>query len=314
MTMKKNHLLQNSCAVLAAFIWGFAFVTQSVGAQHMGPFTMNAARSVIACAVMGVVCLSFRKMRGETWAQSKEKNPRYLRELLLGGVCCGTALTVANNLQQKGIETTTSGKAGFLTALYIVIVPVLGLLLKKRAARTVWVGVGTAVAGLYFLCVQENLSIAPGDFYILLAAVFFSLQILLVDHFVQGISGMELAFVQTFTVMVLSGIGMVVLETPTWADIRAAIWPLLYLGVFSSGVAYTLQIIAQKGSNPTVISLLLSLESVFATLSGALVLGEGMNGREYVGCALMLGAVVLAQLPSKGQTLPVPDGGGQVQD
>ena len=285
--------------MLAAMIWGFAFVTQSLGAVHVGPFTVNAVRSIIAVAFLAILSQVLRKRRGETWKQSFEKNPHYLRDLLVGGGCCGAALTIATNLQQKGIETTTSGKAGFLTAMYIVIVPLFGILLKKRAGKNVWIGVAVAVVGLYFLCIQEDLTVATGDFYILLCAVFFAVQIMLVDHFVVNIDSVELSLVQFFTVAVISSVFMFAVERPAAAAIQAAIWPLLYLGICSSGIAYTLQIVAQKGSNPTVISILLSLESVFAVLGGALFLHDQLSGREYFGCLMMLVAVVLAQLPEK---------------
>jgi Predicted permease, DMT superfamily len=209
-------------------------------------------------------------------------------------------LTLAANLQQKGMETTASGKAGFITALYIVIVPILGIFFKKRASWTVWISVGLAVAGLYLLCIQDGFSIAPGDFDILLCSVCFSVQILLIDYFAQRVDGVELSCVQLLTLTVLSAAGMAATESPSWEALHQCLWPLLYVGVFSSGVAYTLQIVAQKDANPTVVSLLLSLESVFATLAGAVLLHDRMSGREYLGCALMLAAVILAQLPAPG--------------
>ena len=305
--MNRSSFFHNGCAILTAMIWGFAFVTQSMGAVSVGPFTVNAVRSVIAVIFLAFLTVFLRKRRGETWAKSLEKNPCYLRDLLVGGVCCGTALTIATNLQQKGIETTTSGKAGFLTAMYIVLVPLFGLVMKKRVGRSVWLGVAAAVAGLYFLCIQEGFTVAAGDFYIMLCAVFFAVQILLVDHFVVNVDSVELSLVQFFTVAVISAVFMVTMEKPEIASIQAAIWPLLYLGVFSSGIAYTLQIVAQKGSNPTVISILMSLESVFAVIGGALFLKDQLSAREYFGCLLMLAAVVLAQLPDKKDSAKTAD-------
>jgi len=297
--MKRSAVFPNVCALLAAMIWGFAFVTQSMGAEVLGPFTLNASRSAFASVFLLVLSIVLRKLRKESWAQSVAKNPHYLRDLLAGGICCGVALAIATNLQQKGLETTTSGKAGFLTAMYIVMVPLLGMLLKRPVGRQVWIGVAAAVAGLYFLCIQEDLSVAVGDLYIMLCAVFFAVQILTVDHFVQNVDGVELSLAQTVTSTAISTVMMLLAEQPTWEAIGIAIWPLLYLGIFSSGVAYTLQIVAQKGSNPTVISILLSLESVFAVIGGALVLNDQMSGREYLGCVLMMAAVVLAQLPER---------------
>ena len=224
---------------------------------------------------------------------------RYYIDLIIGGLCCGIFLTVAVNLQQKGLETTTSGKAGFITALYIVLVPIMGLLFKKHAPRMIWLSVAIAVAGLYFLSINESMSITIGDFYMLLCALCFAGHILVIDHFTEKVNGIELSCMQFLVCALLSSAGMIATETPVWADIAACAIPLLYVGVLSSGVAYTLQILAQKGSNPTVVSLLMSLESVFATVFGALILHELMSGREIFGCGLMLVAVVLAQLPGK---------------
>lgn len=206
-------------------------------------------------------------------------------------------MTVATNLQQMGLETTTSGKAGFITALYIVIVPIAGIFLHKKAPRAIWLSVALAVAGLYLLCVQESFSITEGDWYVLLCSFCFAGHILLIDHFTQKVDGVALSCVQFLVMAVLSAVLMLVMETPNWAGLLDCIGPVLYVGIFSSGVGYTLQILAQKDSDPTVVSLLLSLESVFATIAGALILGDRMSGKEYLGCVLMLAAVVLAQLP-----------------
>ena len=295
--MKVNRVRQNVLPVLAALIWGTAFVAQSIGADYVGPFTFNAARSIIAFFFLLGLCGVLRlleKKRGQAARKTSWK------DLAVGGLCCGTALAVAANLQQKGIETTTSGKAGFITALYIVLVPIAGLLLKKRVGKSVWAGVVLAVAGLYCLCITEEFSIASGDFYLLGCAVCFTVQIMSVDHFVQKVDGVELSCAQFFVASVISAAGMFLTETPTVEALQSCIWPILYVGIFSSGVAYTLQILAQKDSNPTVVTLLLSLESVFATVAGALIMHDRMTAREYFGCVLMRLAVVLAQLPEKG--------------
>ncbi len=302
--MRGNTVRQNVFPVLAALIWGTAFVAQSVGADYVEPFTFNAARSGIAFLFLLILCAVFRRARSRDFSGAAEARPAARRDLILGGICCGTALTVAANLQQKGLETTTSGKAGFITALYIVIVPIVGIFLKKRAPRTIWLSVALAVAGLYCLCITEDLTVTTGDFYVLLCAFCFSAHILIIDHFTQKVDGVELSCVQFLVATVLSGAGMVLTESPSLTALAQCAWPILYVGVFSSGVAYTLQILAQKDSNPTVVSLLLSLESVFATLAGAVVLHDRMNGREYLGCLLMLAAVVLAQLPASRKHAP----------
>ena len=296
--MKVNRIRHNVLPLLAAFIWGTAFVAQSMAAGHVGPFTFNAARSVIAFFFLLGLCVIRR-----IWQSKAGMTPASTpKALMIGGICCGTALAVASNLQQKGIETTTSGKAGFITALYIVLVPIAGLFLKRRVGIKVWAGVALAMAGLYCLCITEGFSIAVGDFYLLGCAVCFTVQIMCIDHFAQKVDGVELSCAQFFVVSIISTVGMFLTETPTMEAVSTCLWPILYVGVFSSGVAYTLQILAQKDSNPTVVTLLLSLESVFATIAGAVILHDKMSAREYLGCALMLFAVVLAQLPEKAQT------------
>ena len=290
--MNSNFVRQNVFPVLAALIWGLAFVAQSVGADMVGPFTFNAARSFIGFLFLLIICIALRIREKPRYER------RYYRDLIVSGLLCGMALTLAVNLQQKGLETTTSGKAGFITALYIVLVPIAGLFLKKKAPRMIWLSVALAVLGLYFLSITEDFSISSGDFFMLLAALSFTGHILIIDHFGGRVSGIEMSCVQFLVVSLLSSIGMIATETPTWAGITACAVPLLYVGILSSGVGYTLQILAQKGSNPTVVSLLMSLESVFATVFGALILHELMSGREIFGCVLMLVAVVLAQLPS----------------
>ena len=295
--MERNSLRQSSLAVLAALIWGTAFVAQSVGAEHVPAMAFNAARAVIAFVFLLILCTV---RRAAYHRQGKPVTTTCSRkDLLVGGFCCGTALALASFLQQKGLETTSSGKAGFITALYIVLVPIFGVFLKKRVPKTVWFSVVLAVAGLYCLCVTESFTISSGDICVMLCAVVFTIQILSVDHFAEFVDGVELSCAQFFFMTVFSLIGTLLFETPTWAGIQGAMGQILYVGIFSSGVAYTLQILAQKGSNPTVISLLLSLESVFATISSAIILGDRLSGKEYVGCALMLAAVVLAQLPEK---------------
>ena len=294
--MKVNRVRQNVFPVLAAMIWGMAFVAQSVGAEHVEPFTFNAVRALVASLFLLGLCGVMHLLRKRSGTPSVTRSRK---DMLIGGVCCGLALSVATNLQQKGLETTTSGKAGFITALYIVIVPILGLLFGKKAPKIIWISLALAVAGLYCLCINEDFAITGGDVYIMLCALAFAIHILIIDHFTQVVDGVELSCIQFMTVCVVSTIGMLLTETPAWADIQSCMGAILYVVIFSSGVAYTLQILAQKDSNPTVVCLLLSLESVFATLSGAWILGDQMSGKEYFGCVLMLAAVVLAQLPEK---------------
>ena len=294
--MKANHSRQNLFAVLAALIWGTSFVAQSVGAGYVEAFTFNAARSAVATVFLLVLCSILRRGRVKA---GKPAAVGTRRDLMLGGLCCGTALAVSATLQQKGLESTSSGKAGFITALYIVLVPIAGLLLKKRPPKAIWLSVALAVAGLYCLCITEEFSITQGDFYVMLCAFGFAIHILVIDYFTQKVDGVELSCAQFFVVTVISSVGMLLTETPTLAGILGSMIPILYVGIFSSGVAFTLQILAQKDSDPTVISVLLSLESVFAVIAGAIILGDRMSGKEYFGCVLVMIAVILAQLPDK---------------
>ena len=280
---------------LAALIWGTAFVAQSLGMDHIGPFTFNSARNFIGCIVLLPVIFLLRRRNDPAKAQGAAQH--YRKTLWVGGVICGTILAVAASLQQIGIQFTTVGKAGFLTALYIVLVPIAGLLFGKRVPAAVWVSVVIAAAGTYLLSIKEGFSIGTGDLFVILCALGFTAHILAVDHFSPQVSGVELSCIQFPTAGVLSGIAALVTEAPTLQNVWLSIGPLLYTGVLSSGVAYTLQVVGQKDTPPAVASLLMSLESVFAALSGWLILQQQMSGREAFGCVLVFAAVILAQLP-----------------
>ena len=281
--------------ILAAFIWGTAFAFQSMCTDYIPPMTFNAIRGLIASITLFVIYVIYKKARSRVSAPEKINK----KKLILGSLSCGIFLSLATNMQQLGMGGTSAGKAGFITALYIVIVPILGLFLKKRCGLRVWISVLIATVGLYFLCMTEKLTISPSDFYVLICAVFFSVHILVIDAFTKDVPGILLSLGQFIVVTIISGLGMIFFESPTAAGIIKCILPTLYVGVFSSGVAYTLQIISMKGANPTTVSLLLSLESVFSVLGGAVILNEVLSGREYVGCALMFAAVILSQLPEK---------------
>lgn len=298
--MKSKVVRQIVFPLLAAIIWGTAFVFQSEGAEYVGPFTFNTLRCAMATAFLGLVLLLrdlWQKRKPHGGSDGAKKDKRNVKALLLGGLLCGIVLAVASNLQQLGLGATSPGKAAFITALYVVLVPVFALFLGKRARVLVWVGVALATAGLYFLCITGKMSIEASDFFVFLCALCFAVHIMVIDRFSPSVNGVELSCVQFAVVTVISAVGMVLTEAPTWAAISACLWPLFYVGVFSGGVAYTLQILAQKNSNPTVVSLLLCLESVFAVLAAGVLTGEWLSGREWLGCALMLAAVVLAQLP-----------------
>ncbi len=292
--MKSNKLRQIVFPTLAAFIWGTAFVAQSVSTDFVGPFAFNAARSIIAFFVLWAVSALFKRAK-EKRGEAVQTGTR--RDLIVGGVCCGVVLAIAANFQQAGLADTAPGKAGFITALYVVLVPVLGIFLRRRASLPVWLGAVLAVGGLYLLCIKEGFSVEASDLLVLACAFVFALHIMCIDHFVQRVDGVQLSCVQFLTAGVVSAVLSLIFENQDFAGIWQCILPILYVGVFSSGVAYTLQILAQRDSDPTVVSILLSLESVFSVLAGAVILGDRLSGREYLGCVLMFAAVVLAQIP-----------------
>lgn len=300
----KTHKVRNSLLLLlTAFIWGTAFVAQSVGMDYVGPFTYTCVRSLIA-GIMLIPCIAFLnkvnpKQEEMHIYQKEEGKQAYQKTLLIGGICCGLALGVASSLQQIGIQHTTVGKAGFITTFYIIIVPIIGLFFKKRCGINVWIGVVFALAGLYFLCITEGFSVGYGDAMVFLCALAFSIHILVIDYFTQLVDGVKMSCIQFFVAAAVSGIGMILFENPDIGNILSAWMPILYAGALSSGVGYTLQIIGQKGMNPTIASLILSLESVISVLAGMVLLNEKLTGREILGCILMFIAIILAQLPEK---------------
>ena len=315
--MKHNQVRQVLFPILAALIWGTAFVAQDLCADVIDTFSFNAARSYIAVVVLLVIIFIFDKLKKDKVELTPAEKKQSRRDLLIGGFCCGTALAIASNFQQAGIAAgTEAGKAGFLTALYVVLVPLFGLFFRRKVSLPVWIAVVLAVASLYLLCIKGEFSLAMGDLLVLVCAVCFAIHILVIDRFTAKVDGIKLSCVQFFvaavwatlakvvcTLLGLGGIGDTSVATsifavPDWAGIWACILPILYVGVFSSGVAYTLQILAQKDSNPTVVTILLSLESVFAVIAGAIILHQQMTGREYLGCVLMMVAVILAQIPN----------------
>ena len=285
---------------LTAFIWGTAFVAQSVGMDHIGPFAFNAVRSYVGGIALIPVILFFNSRKTAQQRQTEQANRK---TLILGGVCCGTALAVASLFQQVGIQYTTVGKAGFITALYIVIVPILGVFFHKKVGMKLWVSVVIAIVGLYLLCMTGSFQLQLGDLLILICAFCFSGHILVIDYFSPKVDGVQMSCIQFFTAAVLSTVVMFFVEgVPSVQDVLLSWIPVLYCGVMSSGVAYTLQIIGQKGVNPTIASLVLSLESVIAVLAGWIILGQSMSSREIMGCVLMFAAIILAQLPDKKNT------------
>lgn len=283
--------------VLTAFIWGSAFVAQSVGNDLLGPLSFNALRSLIGgLALLPVIPLAKRLSGEESPAAEAPKQNK--KDLWLGGVLCGLVLAVASALQQWGLVYATVGKAGFITALYIVIVPVLGIFVKRAPGVKVWAAVAIAVFGLYLLCWSGS-GLNMGDLLLFACSGLFSLHILVIDHFSPKVDGVKMSCIQFFTAGVVCTLPALLLEHPTFSAVLGAAGPLLYAGVLSSGVGYTLQILAQRKVDPTVASLVLSLESVFSVLAGWVLLGQTLTLRELLGCCLMFAAILLAQLPDK---------------
>lgn len=295
--MKYNQMRQVVFPILAAFIWGTAFVAQDLCADSIGTFAFNATRYFIAVLALLVVILISDMLKKNKPTLTAQEKKAANKQLWLGGLCCGAALAIASNFQQAGLVAgTDAGKAGFITALYVVLVPVFGLFFKRKVSLPTWIAVVLSVVALYLLCIKGDFSLAPGDLLILVCAVCFAVHILVIDHFTAYCDGVKLSCLQFLFAGIISTICMFIFEDVDFAAILSCALPLLYVGIFSCGVGYTLQILAQKDSNPTVVTILLSLESVFAVIAGAIILKQQMTVREYIGCAIMFAAVILAQI------------------
>ena len=294
--------------LLAALIWGASFVAQRAGMEYIGPFTFNGIRCFVGALVLIPVILFMdaqrkkRNIEEETIPLTRAELLQDRKTLLLSGLSCGLILFIASSFQQFGLVYTTAGKGGFITALYIVLVPILGLFLKRKVRPVLWFCVALATVGLYLLCIKEGFSIGKGDLLVLISAFGYSVHILTIDYFSPKTHGVKMSAIQFFISGVLSVPCMILFETINWANILDCWLPILYSGVLSCGVAYTLQIVAQKNTEPTVASLILSLESVFALLAGMLLLKEQISVQEAIGCIIMFSAILFSQLPSREKT------------
>ena len=294
-----KRIISNILLLVTALIWGSSFVAQKAGTA-LEPFTYNGIRTLVGgVSLVPVILILSNVGKGK----AAEAVPKDKKSLILGGIVCGTFLAIASNLQQFGMYfDADAGKAGFITALYIMIVPILGMFLGKRVRPLVWFCVLLGACGFYLLTIAGKgvgLTIEKGDLFVLLCAVLFSCHILAIDHFSPKCDGVKLSCLQFFVAGGLSFIMMLIFESPDINQILDCWFPIIYAGVFSCGIAYTLQVVAQKNAEPTAASLILSLESVFAVISGAILLGERMTGYEILGCAVIFIAVILAQLPQK---------------
>lgn len=298
----KNALL----LFMAAFIWGIAFVAQSSAAEFIRPFTFNGIRCLIGGITLLPLVLFLQSKKhtslllGETFAKNPLFSTEELRYGIPGGIACGICLCFGSTLQQFGIEQTTVGKAGFITALYIIFVPIVScIFFHKKIALPILVSVVLGLIGLFLLCITEKLSISTGDFYVLLCSFAFTAHILVIDYFSDKADGVLLSCIQFLTCGLISLPFICFMERPELSQIWAARLPILYAGVLSCGVAYTLQIVGQKNTNPTIASLILSLESVVSVLAGWVLLGQTLSGREIAGCIVMFIAIIIAQLPHR---------------
>ena len=289
--MNKKEWFHLGLLVLGAFIWGMAFVAQSIGADAIGPYTFTASRSWLgALSIMPLSIMTARKLN-----LTKEDKT----QLLKAGLVVGGLLFVASFLQQKGIGYTTTAKSGFITSLYMVIVPLLSMFAGKKVAPTIWIAVIAGLTGLYLLCHPTNADgFNIGDLYILACAFVFALQILSINYFVDICHPILLAQAQFLGCAIFSTF-FIFLEHTTWESYQQAIIPILYTGICSTGIGYTLQIIGQKELNPTVASIAMCLESVFSALGGWIILGQTLTSTELLGCILMFGAVLITQIPVK---------------
>lgn len=293
--MTKTQLKANILLLLTAAIWGLAFVAQKVGSEYVGAFTFNGIRFALGSISLIPLILLLNKKKENNDAK-KEEGGNSLKHTIRAGIIVGCALFIATSLQQTGVMYTTAGKAGFITGLYMVIVPILGLFLKQKVNNTTWIGIVIAIIGLYLLSINEDFSISKGDLLVLIGSVGWAIHILLIDNFTKKIDPLKLSSIQFATCSILSLLVAFIFEDINMVDISAALVPILYGGLLSVGVAYTLQVVAQKNAKPSHAAILLSMESVFGAIGGAMFLGERIGSRGLVGCVLIFIAIIVSQL------------------
>lgn len=293
-------MLGNLLLTLTAMIWGTAFVGQRVGMESIEPFTFTAARMALAAVAVGTVAFILDGRKTAAVSENPEREREIKKATIIGGVCCGVFLTAGSLFQQVGVVYTTAGKAGFITAMYMLLVPVINFVLfKRRNSLRVWLAVLVGVVGMYLLCVKEGFSLTKGDALVFICAFMFSGHILCCDYFAPRGKPIMISAIQFAVTALISAVFAFIFEEPSWDKVESALIPILYCGFISGGVGYTLQIVAQKYTDPTIASLLMSLESVFAVLAGALLLAERMSAQELIGCVIMFAAIILVQIPER---------------
>lgn len=277
-----------------SIIWGLAFIAQRKGMDHIGAFTFSAVRCLIAGVCMIIAIRLLNNRNGRKIIRKEKENPK---DVFWGGFLCGLALFLGMGFQQLGISKTSIANSGFISALYIVIVPLLGLFIHKKVKANIWVGVFISLIGLGLLCFEGTFKFNTGDILMLISSTFYSLHIICIDHFAPKVDGTKMSCIQFFVGAFFNLIAMFILEEPTISGILQAWMPLLYVGVLSTALGYTLQIIGQQYVSPTVAAMMMSLESVFAALFGWLILHETMSFQKFMGCLFVFTAIIIAQLP-----------------
>lgn len=293
--MTKKELRANVLLLLTAAIWGLAFVAQRMGSDHLGAFAFNGIRFAIGSISLVPLIIILNKKNKYESCESKN--------IIKYGIIAGIVLFGAASLQQAGVAYTTAGKAGFITGLYMVIVPVLGIFIKQRVGKNTWIGIALAVIGLYMLSVNEEFSISKGDLLVLLSSVLWAIHILLIDNFSKKVDSLKLSSLQFAACSILSFIVAGIFEDFSLHNVQLAIIPILYGGIFSVGIAYTLQVVAQKDAKPSHAAILLSTESVFAVIGGTILLGESLGVKEIFGCILIFIAIIIAQIKPKSNKI-----------
>ncbi|EHJ01067.1 protein of unknown function DUF6 transmembrane [Clostridium sp. DL-VIII] len=288
-------MISNLLLLLTAAIWGFAFVAQRVGSQYVGAFTFNGIRFALGSISLVPLIFYLDKRRKNTEAANDNIEIR-TKKILIPGILVGTVAYAGSTLQQMGLIYTTAGKAGFITGFYMIIVPIIGIFLGLKITKNSWFGIGLAVIGLYFLSVNENFSVNYGDLLEIIGSIFWAVHILTIDHFSKKVDCLKLSCIQFATCSILSLVSAVIFEPIAINGIREALIPILYGGLLSVGVAYTLQVVAQKNANPAHAGIIMSMESVFGAIGGALMLGETMSIRGYLGCLLIIGGIIISQI------------------
>lgn len=300
--MNNKKIISVLLLVMTAMIWGASFVFQMMGAAEVDAYTFCGGRMTLAAIAVGIVVMILERSNSTGFTASDQNEASFRKNTVVGGICCGACLAIALILQQMGMPYTTAGKAGFITALYIIIIPLMGwLFLRRKNSLITWIAVFTGVAGMFLLCVNpdENLIFSKGDLLILTSSLCYGVHLFFCDHFTKIGNPLKISAIQFVVAAILSWIAAFLLGSPSIEGLRAAIIPFLYCGLMSGGAGYTLQIIAQRYVDPVRATLILSTESVFAVIFGVLLLGERMTGRELVGCFMMVIAIFIVQLPQK---------------